>query len=1710
MIVPNGSLSGFYRALVVSAADPAKQGRVKVRIPDIMVDKGWGTGVWCENGIWARPANNWIGGRNIYDTKGSRCSHTDAWYQGSCMPPPKGSHVFIFFEKGDPSHPFYFAAADYGQTKVLPENRVGPQWWNKWTPIKTREGRAFVISDDPYDARVELTGKKRQIHNTPDGDTQSVFDIDGNQSVILIDERPSHEKIFVKDYRGNYIKMIQDENGINDQLHVFFKDDIHIETLKNIYIQAHENIHITANQNIYITALQNMHIKVTQEFREMAHLINRYSETNDNRLVEIDINDSANHDCARNAANIVRDMAATMCSRNSSGTIADGAAGSMSIMAGGVMSVLGSGGTFVDGPTVAIENGSAPIPPSSGIIPATMAVKATLPKPDDSRHFTASDDGWAPTVGDENPQYQCHNKFWKPHYKWSPKSQCDNSVTNIGGGGCNGNNEAPPTSSDDNNSSPSNPAIPPSSGSNIDPKPNPISTQEQQTAAPTSNNPVSILNTINNVLSDLPEKIAETVPKILDTVNNITDAIKDNICNITQNTSNEIKDIINDLNDTIDDTTQQSVKNAILNVATNVSDCKCEDIFDDIVTANPIKVDVTTELSNMYDDIRERIDGETDLNIISENVKQSIDMFKNDIIAKVVSDITQCVINNLQSIADKLEEDFSKYDNATEKCLNEIKEKFTKDVVNQINDNAKDALKTAELDYELEYDDASESVEQMYVKFKNDYINDIDLSDSIFRETIQEILSDITDQTPDYTTNISNSYIDNTINIFNNEELEDDIAKALSDPSIDVADYISNIIKTKILDTISDISHTVNTDLIKTIVCSGIKDVDNELDSKIDPLVKINDAFNECLVKPLNTLTQNGLIDNILDISNPMEDINVPNISTTDVPDLPETIQKTILDSLPTPTDILDYVTSNLDDNINDYVDKVTDNVLEPIDSIMDKMMGPIKDTVNNTIPSLQDMIDPNDLTIDYGTLSGWDPKTKTFDQLVFENVCALTDRISQRLMDSIENIIKNTIEISTSPKINDPRLATSNFINTIVYSITKDCLNEKFVTESLNDGILDVVNNYFNDRDVTDYEKCNTLVNSTCEDISKFDVRDKLKENLDYDPNDDLDELINHKLNELSDNLNECKTGDETIPNSIKDGVDDIIKPLTDIQKYSDILKNVLSKHLNTTIGEKFNPLIPGILSNIKDDISSELCKNISNDVKNHVGDKLNELKTMCEDKDPNDWTTDEILHANTLMDNVNNYYDVLNDINSYLNSEPIDIIDTIMDNTKEDIENDLPTTNTYKNDIMNYIRDASNALCSNIKDTCKQNIVLTDNIEDNEFDRNLDLTKIYTIPGVKSSKCKCIPTADDPESVWCDPEIIGGCGCIYEYTLFLKHKFYNPLLPILVNDSIKTTGLSLNPILSNLKDTDYKFHDQEIISDYNRLIDDIYNDRDTDLTNNKYLVRIDEFMTTCDAFDITCIVNLLDFTYQSYRWLEDVPNMDKYTHDMVDEKFIRFMTLIVKYIYYDRNDNRRSCRIILNLGNGSFINPDDVNNEKYNIYPNCGFIRELIMKLVYNCKISSNYMSITANKDNNLYYYNPYSEFKCYDDGVQHELKDYEICIRDYVDDKTNGMDDSIIYNDENNIESGYANFYTQSSERSYPLSYMYDLMEWCSIVVDNETILEKYTMPNGEIDSNIMNVIFTPNARKVMRYFYKGHENYFKYKDLIFDPDTGDVEE
>lgn len=121
---------GFYRALVLSAEDPRLLGRVLVRIPSLMPETCDDyCGCYNERGLWALPANNCLGGRNYQDTMGQRADFEDAWFQGSCMIPPKGSWVFVFFENGDPNHPYYFAGGDFGQRKVLPECQEGQEYW---------------------------------------------------------------------------------------------------------------------------------------------------------------------------------------------------------------------------------------------------------------------------------------------------------------------------------------------------------------------------------------------------------------------------------------------------------------------------------------------------------------------------------------------------------------------------------------------------------------------------------------------------------------------------------------------------------------------------------------------------------------------------------------------------------------------------------------------------------------------------------------------------------------------------------------------------------------------------------------------------------------------------------------------------------------------------------------------------------------------------------------------------------------------------------------------------------------------------------------------------------------------------------------------------------------------------------------------------------------------------------------------------------------------------------------------------------------------------------------------------------------------------------------------------------------------------------------------------------------------------------------------
>ena len=143
---------GIYRAICVDPADPKKSGRIKVNIPALDITE---TDVE-KDGVWAYPCTPFAS-PNL-EKKGEKVSDF-----GSLYVPPKFSIVFVFFEDGDPSRPRYFGGATL-ENAIPTENRVGSEWWNKHTVIKSMDKRMVFVSDDnSNDASVIIRGKDRNV-----------------------------------------------------------------------------------------------------------------------------------------------------------------------------------------------------------------------------------------------------------------------------------------------------------------------------------------------------------------------------------------------------------------------------------------------------------------------------------------------------------------------------------------------------------------------------------------------------------------------------------------------------------------------------------------------------------------------------------------------------------------------------------------------------------------------------------------------------------------------------------------------------------------------------------------------------------------------------------------------------------------------------------------------------------------------------------------------------------------------------------------------------------------------------------------------------------------------------------------------------------------------------------------------------------------------------------------------------------------------------------------------------------------------------------------------------------------------------------------------------------------------------------------------------------------------------------------------------------
>ena len=267
-------------------------------------------------GIWARPANNPLGGRNKEDD-------AENYYAGTSYIPEKGSWVFVFFEGGNVNRPYYFGALDLENSKVLPENQVGGEPQNKWVVLKSGSGRAIVVSDDDSsngDQRVEITGKKRQMSSPPSGDTESVTKIDDNMTTILLDERDGKQKVLIRTYLGDFFHIDIDERN----LQAYFENDI--------IIKCNNDMKLTANGDIDIKSLAgDIHIQAESGQMDLkaAQDINKESGANSNNQAQNSDNTSAGGVINRKAGGDINDDGANLIQQTGAASDASGATGAV-------------------------------------------------------------------------------------------------------------------------------------------------------------------------------------------------------------------------------------------------------------------------------------------------------------------------------------------------------------------------------------------------------------------------------------------------------------------------------------------------------------------------------------------------------------------------------------------------------------------------------------------------------------------------------------------------------------------------------------------------------------------------------------------------------------------------------------------------------------------------------------------------------------------------------------------------------------------------------------------------------------------------------------------------------------------------------------------------------------------------------------------------------------------------------------------------------------------------------------------------------------------------------------------------------------------------------------------------------------------------------------------------------------------------------------
>jgi hypothetical protein len=249
----------IYRARVTEVdvdddGEKNKYGAVRVYIPELMSKEIHEELDEFKDGILAYPSNMGLGGYNEDDPESS--SHFAA---ANVFIPLLNSYVRVMFEDSDMERAFYLGPWQEKAVPLPAVNRNVDEPHKVYTVITSGMGRSIVVCDSPDQQRVEITGKKRKLDASegPAGNAAAVYEVDGNQTVILIDEREGSEKLIIKTHKGDYINFDIEKQTLECK----FKGDIMFETEGKFQVKAKGGVDIKTDGLAALESKGSMNMK---------------------------------------------------------------------------------------------------------------------------------------------------------------------------------------------------------------------------------------------------------------------------------------------------------------------------------------------------------------------------------------------------------------------------------------------------------------------------------------------------------------------------------------------------------------------------------------------------------------------------------------------------------------------------------------------------------------------------------------------------------------------------------------------------------------------------------------------------------------------------------------------------------------------------------------------------------------------------------------------------------------------------------------------------------------------------------------------------------------------------------------------------------------------------------------------------------------------------------------------------------------------------------------------------------------------------------------------------------------------------------------------------------------------------------------------------------------------------------------------------------